>query len=95
MKQTSKPGSLVQSPIGKKPLDSRGSAIGAARINPQNTFKRITNLLQDHINNNNESAWQEIRMITDDVYTAVAAAMDTLDSEAPFSPRGQETGKGR
>lgn len=86
MKQTSKPGSLVQSPIGKKPLDSRGSAIGAARINPQNTFKRITNLLQDHINNNNESAWQEIRMITDDVYTAVAAAMDTLDSEAPFSP---------
>jgi hypothetical protein len=72
--------------IGKKPLDNTGSAIGAARMNPENTFKRITDLLQDYINNNNERAWQEIRKITDDVYTTVAAAMEALEAAAPFSP---------
>jgi hypothetical protein len=44
MKQAIGSGSLVDSPIGKKPLDSTGSAIGAARMNPEKAFKRISAL---------------------------------------------------
>ena len=86
MKRLLKTDSMVQSPIGKKQLDSTSSAVGAARMNPENTFKRITDLLQDYINNNNERAWQEIKKITDDIYTTVTAAMDALEAEEPFSP---------
>lgn len=51
---------LVASPIGKRPLDRYGSAVGAARMNPDGTFKRVAELLQDYINNDNQNAWQEM-----------------------------------
>jgi hypothetical protein len=75
---------LVNSPIGKKPLDSAGSAIGAARMNPAETYIYIAKLLQEYINTGTESAWQKIRQRIDDIYLATSAALETLEAESPF-----------
>ena len=39
-----KTGLSVQSPIGKKQLDNSGSAIGAARMNPEEGYGAIPNV---------------------------------------------------
>jgi hypothetical protein len=75
---------IVQTPIGKKSLDNTGPTIGAARMDPSETFVFMAKLLQDYINNGSESAWQEIRHHTDEIYRTVGTALAALETESPF-----------
>ena len=52
----------VQSPIGKKTLDSTGSAVCVTRMNPEKVYLRVSDLIQDYINNGDEKAWRELRL---------------------------------
>ncbi len=52
---------IVNSAIGKYPLDSSGSPIGASRIDPSHTFGAISILLKEYIDNGSEKAWKEIK----------------------------------
>jgi hypothetical protein len=85
MNLKSKPGSMVQTSMGKKRLDYRGSAIGASRMNPAEAYGAIPLLLQEYINTGGESLWQDIRQRIDKVYTAVSRALEALDAAEPFS----------
>jgi len=75
---------LVKSPIGKKPLDNTGSAIGAARMDPSQTYIYIAKLLQEHINTGSAPAWQKIRKCVDSIYLTTSTALEALETESPF-----------
>jgi hypothetical protein len=75
----------VQSPLGKKQLDSTGAAIGAARMNPSEGYGANPILLKEYIDNGSEHAWREIRLRINNVYLTVSNAMEALDAEQPFS----------
>ncbi len=77
-------GRIIQSPIGQKELDSTGSAIGAARMDPSQTYIYLAKLLQEYINTGSEPAWQTVRQGVDAIYRTVSTALETLESESPF-----------
>ncbi|MFC1958297.1 DUF362 domain-containing protein, partial [Chloroflexota bacterium] len=81
---------VVESPLGRKQLDSTGAAIGASRVNPDNVYGPIPMLLKEYINEGSEKAWDEIGQRIDNVYFAVSTAMEALDSEEPFSAEVSE-----
>ncbi|MGD1120273.1 MAG: DUF362 domain-containing protein [Dehalococcoidales bacterium] len=76
--------SFVQSPIGKKRLDSTGSAVGAARMDPAETYIYIAKLLQEYINTGSAPAWQKIRQRIDAIYLTVSMALEALEAASPF-----------
>jgi len=76
---------MVQSPIGKKRLDSRGSAVGAARMDPAEGYGPVPVLLKEYIDTDSEKAWKDICRRIDNVYVTVSSALESLDAGAPFS----------
>ena len=80
-----KSGMVVTSPLGKMALDSAGSAIGAARLNPEMAYCAIPGLLKEFIDEGSERAWAEIRSRIDYIYRGVGHAMECLDREVGFS----------
>ncbi len=75
---------LVKSPTGKKPLDNTGSAVGAARMDPAETYIYMAKLLQEYINTGSGPVWQKIRQGIDKIYVTVSAAIEALEAESPF-----------
>ena len=82
---SARPVMTVQSPIGKKQLDSRGSAVGAARMDPAEAYGPNPMLLKEYIDTGSEKAWTDIKKRIDNVYVTVSSALESLDAEAPFS----------
>jgi len=80
-----RPDNAVQSPIEEKFLDSTGSAVGAARMDPDDAYGAVPMLLKEYINNGSERAWQDIRRLIDNTFVAVSGALEALDAEVPFS----------
>jgi hypothetical protein len=80
-----KPGSMVNSTIGKRRLDRTGSAVGASRMDPAESYTHNAGLLKEYIDKGSESAWKEIKRRIDNIYATVSNAMESLDAEAPFS----------
>jgi hypothetical protein len=84
MSMPTKKANIVKSPIGKKPLDNTGSAVGAARMDPAETYIYIAGLLQEYINTGSAPAWQKIRQRIDAIYLTVSAALEALEAASPF-----------
>jgi hypothetical protein len=57
---TTKENTMVETTLGKKALDSAGSVVAAARIDPGRTYGEAQHLLQRYINESSEDAWEEI-----------------------------------
>jgi len=76
---------VVDSPFGRVEIDSGGSSIGAARIDPERACDKIGELLKDVINEGSEEAWAEIVTRIDYIFSGVSLAMEALDSETNFS----------
>jgi len=60
---------MVQSPIGKKQLDSSGSLVGAARMDPAESYSPVPNVEETDDPNliftasfNGEEVWRELRL---------------------------------
>ena len=51
----------VRSPIGDIAIDSTGSAVGVARMNPQESYADVPELLRQVIDEGNAEAWQAIK----------------------------------
>src|SRR5271169_1921673 len=81
----SKQPQIVDSPIGKKALDSTGSAVAAARMDPLKAYCGTPLLLQEYINTGSETAWSEIRERIDNIFNTVSHALETLEREDSFS----------
>ena len=75
---------IVESPLGRRSLDHAGSAIGAARMDPSQTYIYIAGLLQEYINTGSSAAWQKICRRIDAIFVTVSAALDALEAESPF-----------
>ncbi|MBN1189744.1 MAG: DUF362 domain-containing protein [Dehalococcoidales bacterium] len=80
-----KPAEKVSSMIGMVSLDDSGSPVGAARLDPANTYGAVSMLLKEYIDNGSEKAWEEIKTIIDRIYTGVDSALESLDNETSFS----------
>jgi hypothetical protein len=74
----------VQSSWGGVSLDSTGSAIGAARMDPSGIYSSAAQALQEHINSGSEPAWKQACQVTDKIYNTVSAALEALENESPF-----------
>ncbi len=71
-------------------LDSGGSAVGAARMNPSEAFDAVPRLLKEFIDTNSQEAWTEIKRRIDNVFVTVSTALESLEAAAPFSQEIQE-----
>jgi hypothetical protein len=66
-------------------LDSSGSAIGAARMDPKEAYRAIPALLKKYIDGRSERSWAAIARRIDSIFAAVGTAMAALDKDDPFS----------
>jgi hypothetical protein len=81
---------LVDSTVGKRMVDSGGSAISGSRMEAEKAYAGIPALLQKVINENDTVAWTEIVKKIDYIYTHVDQALAGLDRETCFAKTVQE-----
>lgn len=81
--------SIVDSPLGKRNVDSKGSAISGVRLDPSRAYSQIPELLQKVINLNDQTAWYSIRDKIDYIYENLDYAMAGLNRETAFSSKVQ------
>jgi len=75
---------IVDSPIGRQPLDSLGSPIGAVRMDPDQSYTGISGLLQQYINDSDQKAWEKIKAKIDYTFKNLDFALTALDQETGF-----------
>ena len=78
---------MVDSPIGRQPLDSAGSPVGVIRMDVEKSYAHIGFLLQEYINEGKEAAWEAIKKKIDYTYEGLDRALTPLEAETVF---GQE-----
>ena len=78
-------GMSVNSPIGKREIDSTGSPVGVARMDTSKSYVGIGELLQEYINHSSQEAWEKIRAKIDYTYENLDLALAPLETETGFS----------
>ena len=81
--------SSVASPVGKRYVDSNGSAISGVRLDPFKAYSQIPELLQKFINENDYIAWNSIIDKIDYIYENLDYALARLNSETAFGSKVQ------
>ncbi len=76
------------------PIDSRGAAIGAVRMDPSQAYTAIPGFLTDVINDNSVTAWDNIRSRIDYIHHGLSCALGALEAETGFSRKILETSRG-
>jgi hypothetical protein len=74
----------VETTIGLKSLDNRGSPVAVARMDPAVGYGENIFLIRKYIDEGSESVWQEIRRRLDAVYLTVRSALNALERETAF-----------
>jgi len=82
-------GTLVNSEIGKKEMDSQGSPVCGVRMDPSKAYAEIPELLQKVINEDNGDAWEAIVKKIDYIYVHVDHSLVYLDRETNFIEKVQ------
>jgi len=75
--------------LGKKRVDSEGSAISRVRMEVSKAYAGVPALLQKVINENDQSAWQEIINKIDYIYSNLDYSLGNLDKETGFGKEVQ------
>jgi hypothetical protein len=86
----------VDSELGKKNIDSKGSPVCVARMDASKAYKEIPQLLQKVINEEDTVAWSAIVEKIDYIYAHINNTLICLDSETNFINQVQsqiESGK--
>ncbi len=78
---------IVDSPLGKVPLDSTGSIITVVRMDPLQAYVGIPDLLKRVIDESNPESWQKVIERIDYIYNNLALALSLLDRETNFSSK--------
>jgi hypothetical protein len=87
---------MIETTIGLKSLDNRGSPVAVARMDPAQGYGENLLLIQKYINEGSETVWEDIRRRIDAVYFTVRSALDSLGHETAFMAdvkKQLETGK--
>ncbi len=77
---------IVDSPVGKQAVDSTGSPLGVARMDVEQSYAGIGELLQKYINSSDQEAWEKIKAKTDYTYESLDPALAALERESGFGP---------
>ncbi|MDP2919289.1 MAG: DUF362 domain-containing protein [Dehalococcoidia bacterium] len=85
-----KKSTVVETSIGKLPVDTAGSTITGVRIDVQKAYAGISALLQTHINDPHANTWKEIKAKIDYIYENLDYALVTLDKEMGFATEVQQ-----
>jgi hypothetical protein len=80
-------GMPVNSPIGRRKIDSTGSAVGVVRMDANKSYAGIGELLQDYINRSDQGAWETIKAKIDYTYENLDLALAPLDAETGFGDK--------
>lgn len=75
---------IVDTAIGPLPQDSTGSAVAVSRLDPEKSYVNLAPLLQKHINESDQAAWEKIKSRIDYTYEYISAALDALEAETGF-----------
>ena len=78
---------IVDSTIGRQPLDSSGSPVGVVRMDADKSYVNIGLLLQNYIDEGKEETWEAIRKKIEYTYEGLDLALAPLEAETGF---GQE-----
>lgn len=89
-------GAVVDSPLGKRKLDSGGASISGVRMDVSKAYAGIPELLRKVINDNDAAAWNDIISKIDYIYANLNHSLSGLDGETGFAANVQsqiEAGK--
>ena len=75
---------LMESPIGQHNPDQDGAPIGVTRIDPEQSYSGIGELLQEYINNSDSTVWEKIRKKIDYTFEILDLALGPLKKESDF-----------
>jgi hypothetical protein len=75
---------IVDSPLGREAVDSTGSPIGVVRMDVNESYAGIGELLQNYINNADERAWDRIKSKIDFIHKNLDYALSPLEGETGF-----------
>jgi len=76
---------LVDTSIGMREIDASGSPVGVVRMDACKSYAGIGQLLQMHINQSDEQAWELIKSKIDYTYENLDLALGPLEAETAFS----------
>jgi len=75
---------IVDSTLGRLPIDSTGATVGGVRLEPGRSYFQISTLLQNHINDSDPAAWDQIREKIDYLYASLDHALRPLAEATGF-----------
>jgi len=75
---------LIDSPIGQHNPDNDGAPIGVTRLNPEQSYSGIGELLQEYIQNSDPEVWEKIRRKIDYTFEILGLALEPLRNETDF-----------
>jgi len=78
-------GAVVDSPLGKREIDSQGAAISGVRLDVSKAYSGVPGLLQKVINENDAAAWTQILSKIDYIYVNLDHSLTGLDRDTAFS----------
>jgi len=78
---------IVDSTLGKLPVDSNGAPIGVVRMDPERSYSPISTLLQKHINESDPAAWNQIKEKIDYTFAGLDHALRPLAEATGFGEK--------
>lgn len=77
-------GMKVASPIGKLGTDAAGSPVAVVKMNPEQTYIGVPELLKSFIDQSKTDAWEKIKERIDYIYANLDHALGKLNEETDF-----------
>jgi len=75
---------VIDSPIGKQQVDSSGAPIGVVRMDVEQSYAGVGELLKEYINDSDQEAWEKIKAKIDYTYKGLDLALSSLEEETSF-----------
>jgi uncharacterized protein DUF362 len=71
---------IVESPLGRRPVDRDGAPVAVVRVDPRRSYADVGRLLQRYLNDSDQAAWAEIKARIDYTYETMDLALAPLAS---------------
>lgn len=84
---SNKKGMTVESPIGRLSIDTAGSPVAAAKMDPAQAYVDVPELLRRFIDESSTDAWEQIKERIDYIYANLDHALGRLNEETGFKEK--------
>ncbi|MBW2092708.1 MAG: DUF362 domain-containing protein, partial [Deltaproteobacteria bacterium] len=76
---------VIDSPLGRREVDTKGSPVGVVRMDADQSYSGVGELLQEYINHSNQEAWEKIKAKIDYTYEKLDLALSPLEAVTSFA----------